>query len=103
MPEHTASILIPAPVKVTPCPGKLPVRKLASVSITPEFNMVEPELKRLFKALAMPMEFVSAEADIALEFRPMPDGAWQMQITPEKITICAGERTGAFTRLRDRD
>lgn len=96
MHNHTAGILIPAPVKITPCPGKLPVRKLATVSISPEFNMVVPELKRLFKALAMPMEFVSAGADIALVHCPMPTGAWQMKITPEKITICAGERTGAF-------
>ena len=66
MSDHTARVLLPAPVKITPCPGKLPVRKLTSVSIAPEFNMVVPELKRLFKALAMPMEFVSAEADIEI-------------------------------------
>lgn len=94
--KHTARILLPAPVKLTPCPGKLPVRKLTSVSIFQEFNIVEPELKRLFKALAMPIEFVSSGADIEIKYRHMQTDAWQMQITPEKITIYAGERTGAY-------
>ena len=95
MPEHTASILIPAPVKMTPRPGKHQVRNLTSFSVSPEFNTVVPELQRLFKALAMPVESVSGAADIELKKGPLPSGAWQIKITPEKITIEAGERTGA--------
>lgn len=95
MSEHTARILIPAPAKVTPRPGKLPVCKLASAAVTPEFKTVEPELKRLFAALNLAVTFVSGGADIELKSQDLSAGAWQMQITPEKITICAGDITGA--------
>ncbi|MBE6388646.1 MAG: hypothetical protein E7043_00560 [Lentisphaerae bacterium] len=95
MPDHTASVLIPAPESMKELCGKLPVNKITTFAVADELAAVAAELEKVFNVLGMNVSRSADKAIINFKYASLPDGAWQMSITQEGITAAAGDLSGA--------
>ena len=95
MPDHTASVLIPAPESMKELCGKLPVSKITTFAVADELAAVAAELEKVFNVLGMNVSRSADKAIINFKYASLPDGAWQMSITQEGITAAAGDLSGA--------
>lgn len=95
MKEHTAKILIPAPLEVTEKTGKLLLNKLKTFSLCNDFGALNADIEKLSSALKMNLKPSAQNADIIFERADLKKNAWQINISPEKINVYANDNAGA--------
>ncbi|MCI5779574.1 MAG: beta-N-acetylhexosaminidase [Lentisphaeria bacterium] len=91
---NTLASLIPAPLNVTASGTKFPLRRTETIAYPPEAAVAVAKLRYAFAELRVEVT-EAADAAIRLHTAPsLPESAWEMRITPEKIVISASGAPG---------
>ena len=91
---NTLNCLIPAPAKVAATAGIFPLRRADTLAASPEAAKAAGKLRAAFARLRTGLAD-AADAAVTLQTSPaLPDEAWKLEITPDRIVLSASEARG---------
>ena len=91
---NTLNCLIPAPANAVATAGFFPLRRAKTLAFAPEAAKSAGKLRAAFARMRAELAD-AADAAVTMQTSPaLPDEAWQLEITPDRIVLSASEAKG---------